>query len=150
MTYALSISKQEGAAQTLAVIFSYVCLFLFLKELDFRELQVLEPGQRAQWIENTIPEQIRKYIKFSSLLLFIGFLISRYRDIPDMVRTMMSWTAWPYVLSFALLLLSQALEQKGFRNPDGLQGAALQQAIEKFQHFQAIGKFHEELVELGD
>jgi hypothetical protein len=148
VTYALSISKQEGATQTLGVAFSYVCLFLFLKELDFRELQILEPGQRAQWVENTIPEQIRKFIKFikfSSLLLFIGFLISRYRD---MVRTVMSWTAWPYFLSFALLLLSQALEHKGFRNPEGLQRTELLQAIEKFQYSQAIGKFHEELIEL--
>jgi hypothetical protein len=65
-----------------------------------------------------------------------------------MVRTVMSWTAWPYFLSFALLLLSQALEHKGFRNPEGLQRTELLQAIEKFQYSQAIGKFHEELIEL--
>lgn len=147
--YALNISRQEGATQTLTVVFSYVCLFLFLKELDFRELQVLEPGQRTQWVENTVPEQIRKFLKFSSLLLFIGFLVSRYRQIPDIVRAVLSWTAWPYFLSVALLLLSQALEHKGFRNPDGLQGAELHQAVEKFQHYKAIAQFYEELVELN-
>ncbi len=145
VTYGLIISKQEGPAQTLAAVFCFLCIFLILKELDFRELEATKPG----WVENKIPEQIRKFLKLISLLLFIVFLISRIRDIPSMVRAMISWPAWPFYLCFALLLLSQALEHSGFRNPDGLVEQELRQAIAEFHRSQAIGKFREELIELN-
>lgn len=149
VTYVLIFSKQDCAAQTLAAVFSYVCFFLILKELDFRELQAIGPGIKSHWIEKTIPEQIRKFLKFFGLLLLIGFLIRRNRDIPTMVRAVISWSAWPLYLSFALLVLSLALEHPGFRNPGGLTGAEIRQALDEFHQSQAIGKFWEELIELN-
>ncbi len=148
VTYGLIISKQEGPAQTLAAIFCFLCVYLILKELDFRELKVVGPNN-FYWVENKIPEQIRKFLKFISLLVLIVFLISRIRDIPSMVRAMISWPAWPLYLCFALLLLSQALEHPGFRNPDGLVEPELLQALAEFHRSQAIGKFREELIELN-
>jgi len=145
VTYGLIISKQEGPAQTLAAIFCFLCVYLILKELDFRELEAIKPG----WVENKIPEQIRKFLKFISLLVFIVFLISRIRDIPSMVRAMISWPAWPFYLCFALLLLGHAVEHPGFRNPDGLTGKEEDLLQLAFYRSLAIGKFWEELIELN-
>ena len=149
VTYVLIFSKQEGAAQTLAAVFFFLCIFLILKELDFRELRIVGPNIKSYWVEKTILEQIRKLLSWFILLLLMVFLISRIRDIPSMARAMISWSAWPYYLCFALLLLSQALEHPGFRNPDGLVDPELLQAKAEFHRSLAIGKFWEELIELN-
>ncbi len=149
VTYVLIFSKQEGAAQTLAAVFCFLCIFLILKELDFKELRIVGPNIKSYCVENTILERIRKLLSWFILLLLVVFLISRVRDIPSMARAMISWSAWPYYLCFALLLLSQALEHPSFRNPDGLVGQELRQAIVEFHRSQAIGKLREELIELN-
>jgi len=149
VTYVLIFSKQEGAAQNLAAVFCFLCIFLILKELDFKELRIVGPNIKSYWVENTILERIRKLLSWFILLLLMVFLISRTRDIPSMVRAMISWPAWPFYLCFALLLLSQALEHPGFRNPDELVGPELLQALAEFHRSQAIGKFREELIELN-
>ncbi len=148
-TYALQISKHEGVARNLAIALSFVCFFIALKEMDFRELRPASPGGRAYWVENTIPELIRKFMKYGSWAVFIVFLICRYREIPDMVRAVISWSAWPYFLCLGLLLMSQALEHGGFRNPQGLEGNALREALNEFHRSRIIAELWEELVELN-
>ncbi len=149
MAYVLIFSKQEGAAQTLAAGFCFLCVFLILKELDFKELKVVEPGAKPYWEEKTIPEQLRKLLRWFGLLLLIVFLISRIRDIPTMVRAMISWAAWPYYLSLALLLVSKAVEHPPFRTTEGMARPEVLQALAEFQRSLAIGKFNEEMIELN-
>lgn len=148
VTYVLIFSKQEGAAQTLAAVFCFLCVFMFLKELDFKQLKLIGPGV-GYWIENTLAERFLKLLQWLNLLFLIVFLISRIREMPALARAMLSWPAWPFYMSFALLVLSQALEHEGFPNSEKLAGAAHYKTLTYFHHSEGIAKFWEELIELN-
>lgn len=154
VTYILIFSKQGGAAQTLAGVFCFLCFFMILKELSFKELEYMEldyigPTVVPHWVDNVLAEQLRKILQWLNLLLLIVFLISRMRDISSLVRAMISRPAWPFYLSFALLVLSQVLEHEGFRDPGGLTGPELHSALADFHRSLSIAKFWEELIEIN-
>jgi len=148
LTYAYLVAKQEDAARSLAAVFCFLCVFLILKELDFKQLKLIAPDV-GYWVENTTPERTIKLLQWFNALFLIVFLISRRRDISVLVRAMVARSAWPFYLCFALLLLSQAVEPDGFPNPETLAGAELYKALTYFAHMRSIGQFWEELIELN-
>lgn len=58
VTYALSISKQEGATQTLGVAFSYVCLFYSLKNWTSENCKSWNPAREPSGLKTQFPSKL--------------------------------------------------------------------------------------------
>ncbi|MFQ5625459.1 MAG: hypothetical protein ACE5FM_02265 [Methyloligellaceae bacterium] len=104
-TFYVHGKKLEGTGRTAAVIFCFICFYVFFKEVDFRELPV------PDLVLSITTGRIRKLLFWFFFLLVTVYIISRFTQILKIMPAMLYWRAWPYYLWFALIIFAELAEE---------------------------------------
>ncbi len=102
--FCLQAVKQSGAARTAAVALAGVCFIVLLREVDLRIYDV--PG----WLMAVTSGHGRRVIIWLVASLTVIYVLSRFRHLPSLIRSNLTWKAWPFYLWFPLFLMGQGIE----------------------------------------
>lgn len=97
--------KLEGAGRTVAVIFCFLCFFMFFREVDFQDMT------ESDAILSITRGHTQKLIFWFSLLLMSGYIISQFIYFRAMVAAMLHWRAWPYYTWLVLIISGELTEE---------------------------------------
>ncbi len=130
--FCLQATKEPGAARTAAVALASLCFIVLLREVDFRMFDA------PDWLIAVTSGRGRKTIHWAIASVTVIYVLSRFRHLPSLIRSSLTWKAWPFYLWFPLFLVGQGIEiwTHEARN-DALQG------------YWVNGQFWEELFELN-
>jgi len=130
--FCLKAANEPDAARTAAVALASLCFILLLRELDFRIYDV------SGWLITVTSGHVRRVIIWLVASLTVIYILSRFRHLPGLIQSSLTWKAWPFYLWFPLFLAGQGIEvwTHEARN-DALQG------------YWVNGQFWEELFELN-
>lgn len=103
--YCFNGLKQEGASQTVAIVFCFFCFYLFFREVDF------ETFTASELVLSITRGRTKKLIFCFSLLLLSGFIVSRFAHFWTIVAAMLHRRAWPYYLWLVLMIFGQLAEE---------------------------------------
>jgi membrane associated rhomboid family serine protease len=130
--FCLQATKEPGAARTAAVALAGLCFILLLREVDFRIYDV------SDWLITVTSGHGRRVIIWLVASLTVIYVLSRFRHLPSLIRSSLTWKAWPFYLWLPLFLVGQGIEVwTNEARHDALQG------------YWGNGQFWEELFELN-
>ncbi len=124
--------KHSGSSRMAALVMACLCLLMFFRELDLRVFNAPE------WLINITTPGIRKWLSLALIVLASVYAASRYRQIPGLVRSSLTWRAWPFYIWPMLLIAGEKVELVTHETrQDDLPG------------YWANGQFWEEFLELN-
>ena len=130
--FCLQATKEPGASRTAAVALASLCFIVLLREVDFRMFDA------PDWLITVTSGRGRKIIHWAMASLTVIYVLSRFRHIPSLIRSSLTWKAWPFYIWFPLLLVGQEIEDWTHE--------ARNDAVNEYW---ANGQFWEELFELN-
>ena len=124
--------KHPGASRPAAVTLACLCFIIFFREIDLRIFDAPE------WLINITTGLVRKGLSTILAGLTAVYVASRYKDVPGLIRSSLTWRAWPFYIWPLLLITAEKIELRAHATRhDDLPG------------YWANGQFWEELVELN-
>lgn len=107
--------SEPGVSRHLAFAMSIACLYLLLREMDFRVLPVPEA---VRWLSSNVPRKVSQGIV---LLVLAVYSIRHMPRLAETLRAMRLRHVWPYLLSGFLFAAAKLAEEisRADKNPIG-------------------------------
>ena len=125
-------TRHPGASRPTAVTLACLCFIIFFREIDLRIFDVPE------WLINISTDLVRKGLSTIFVVLTAVYVATRYKNVPGLVRSSLTWRAWPFYTWPLLLFTAEKIEVRVHAT-----------RLNDLPGYWANGQFWEELFELN-